>query len=59
MQAEVELVDEIPARATHVELGQAFVLGAVVSGVVCTLAGLAAGFLLGVFSKQEPLRVDA
>lgn len=59
MQAEVELVDEIPPPAARVELGQAFVLGAVVSGVVCTLAGLTVGFLLGVVSKQEPVRVDA
>ncbi len=56
---EVELVDEVPRRATCVELGQAFTLGAVASGVVCALAGLTVGFLLGVVSKQEPARVDA
>ncbi len=59
MQAEVELVDEIPTHAARVELGQAFMIGAVASGVVCALAGLTVGFLLGVVSKTEPVRVDA
>lgn len=57
MQAEVELVDEVPAAAPA-ELGRAFVLGAVVSGVVCALAGVTVGFLLGVTSKQEPVGVE-
>ena len=57
MQAEVELVDEVPAAAPA-ELGRAFVFGAVVSGVVCALAGVTVGFLLGVTSKQEPVGVE-
>lgn len=47
----VEVVEEIPSPATD-EL-RAFIAGAVVSGVLCAIAGATFGFVLGARSREE------
>lgn len=49
-EVQVELVGEL-APASDVR--RAFVVGAVASGILCTLVGAGLGFIFGVFSEQE------
>jgi len=45
----VEIVEEIPSGAA--EARRAFYAGAVASGVLCAIAGITVGFVLGVKSQ--------
>lgn len=45
----VEVVEEIPSVEVYER--RAFVAGAVVSGVVCAIAGVTVGFMLGLQSR--------
>lgn len=54
----VELVEEIPSG--EAEARRAFYAGAVASGLLCAIAGITVGFVLGVKSSlpREPEREE-